>query len=79
MFQAQFAKGKGLAGAVFWTIDTDDFLPTCGSNSFGIVNTVKDVFNNPSTGDPIVSNYIMKLPSIAAQIFEHLFMKFDFF
>jgi len=50
--KAQFAKRAGLAGLVFWTIDTDDFIPSCGDREFDITLAAKEAFAEPA--DPTV-------------------------
>ena len=54
MFQAQFLKYRGLAGAMVWTVDTDDFMPTCGSRKFELINTIKDIINDGIITEPVV-------------------------
>lgn len=47
-FQCNFIKTNGLAGGMFWSIETDDFLGKCGSK-FGLISTLKSCLGT-STG-----------------------------
>lgn len=47
-FQCNFIKTNGLAGGMFWSIETDDFLGKCGPK-FGLISTLKSCLGT-STG-----------------------------
>ena len=40
--KANYIQDKGLAGAMVWSIDTDDFKGFCGREN-GLINTLADV------------------------------------
>ncbi|KAL3289215.1 hypothetical protein HHI36_003649 [Cryptolaemus montrouzieri] len=43
--KARLAKSLGLAGAMIWSLDTDDFHGICGNGPYPLINTVKRVLN----------------------------------
>nr|XP_053640429.1 chitotriosidase-1-like [Cherax quadricarinatus] len=53
--KARLAKNKGLAGAMVWTIDTDDFQSLCYSEPFHIIKSIKRALSEPTGGDVLVS------------------------
>nr|AWU67213.1 putative chitinase [Crangon crangon] len=51
--KARYAKNLGLAGVVAWTMDEDDFHPTCYEDAFHLINTIKKALDKPAGGDVI--------------------------
>ena len=39
-FQAQYAKDKGLAGAMAWALESDDFRNNCGEGAFPLLTAI---------------------------------------
>jgi len=56
VLKVQFAKSRGLRGSVIWTIDTDDFRPSCGNIKSPLMNTIIDAWNDPLVSGPIDCN-----------------------
>lgn len=44
--KSQFVKDLGLAGAMVWSIETDDFLGICGKGKFPLLTVVSSIMRN---------------------------------
>ncbi len=40
--KAEYAIDKGIAGAMVWSIDTDDFHGICGQGKYPIISTLRE-------------------------------------
>ncbi|KAG4071657.1 hypothetical protein HA402_011811 [Bradysia odoriphaga] len=47
--KAQFVKDLGLAGAMLWSIETDDFIGNCGKGKFPLLNVVSSIIRSGVT------------------------------
>lgn len=43
--KAQYIKDKGLGGAMFWSLESDDYTNVCGGGKFAIIATVYNSIN----------------------------------
>lgn len=44
--KSQYAKQKGLAGVMFWSIDTDDFIGDCYGQSYPLLVAANNGLGN---------------------------------
>lgn len=44
-YQANYIKDKNLGGAMFWSIDGDDYNNSCGFGRFPLISTVNNILN----------------------------------
>ncbi|XP_071953623.1 probable chitinase 10 isoform X2 [Antedon mediterranea] len=50
---ANWIKSEGLAGAMVWSLDFDDFTgEVCGQGKYPLINTIKRVFGQPEPTEP---------------------------
>jgi len=47
--KSQFVKDLGLAGAMVWSIETDDFLGVCGKGKFPLLSTISSIVRDEVT------------------------------
>lgn len=54
--KVQYIKDNGLAGAMVWSIDTDDFHGFCTGKKFGLIATIDEaLYGQVPTGPPTTS------------------------
>lgn len=54
--KSQFVKDLGLAGAMVWSIETDDFLGVCGNGKFPLLKVVSSIMLNEVTEETPTTN-----------------------
>ncbi|XP_047477009.1 chitinase-3-like protein 1 [Penaeus chinensis] len=52
--KARYARNMGLAGVMAWTIDTDDFKPSCYDEKFHIIHNMKRAIAEEPGNDTVV-------------------------
>ena len=55
--KANYIQAKGLAGAMVWSIDTDDFKGFCGKEN-GLINTLADVSKLRDCGNKFFFSFV---------------------
>ncbi|WAQ95175.1 CHIT1-like protein, partial [Mya arenaria] len=48
--KAQYIRAEGLAGAMIWAIDLDDFSGTCGMGKYPLMNALTRIIASPIIG-----------------------------
>ncbi|MCI3751418.1 glycosyl hydrolase family 18 protein [Escherichia coli] len=50
--KAEYAKSKGLAGTMVWSVETDDFRGLCHNRKYHLIKTMVEVFGGGSITEP---------------------------
>lgn len=54
--KSKYVKDLGLAGAMVWSIETDDFLGICGKGKFPLLNVISSIIRNEDPEEILTTN-----------------------
>jgi GH18 family chitinase len=57
--KANYLKNQNLGGAMFWSLDSDDFNSQCGGGRFPLIAAVSNIVIGGGNGGVVVSNLFL--------------------